>query len=45
MEIFCKLLEAESGKQFFLEYKVRHLNNYYGLLLDGIAGEHRHEWL
>lgn len=42
MEIFCKMLEAESGKQFFLEYKARHLDNYYILLLEGLASRNRH---
>ena len=32
MEIFCKLMEAECGKQFFREYKSNFLNIYYSLL-------------
>lgn len=45
MEIFCKLLEAESGKQFFTESKKKFFESYFTLLLDGFNGERRHEWL
>lgn len=45
IEIFCKLLEAESGKQFYLEYKIRHLQAFYSLLEEGLGSDHRHEWM
>lgn len=45
MEIFCKMLEAQSGKQFFKDYKFRYLSAYYERVAKELEGERGEEWL
>lgn len=44
VEIFCKVLECECGKQFFKEYKNQYLTDYFGKLGEGVA-EGQGKWL
>jgi hypothetical protein len=44
VELFCKVLECESGKQFFKEYKNQYLAEYFERLGEGVA-EGQGKWL
>lgn len=45
VESFCRLLEAESGKQFFKDYKFKFFSAYYSRLIAELSGERAEDWL
>jgi len=45
MEIFCKLMEAEEGKNFFKAHKSHYIDSYYTLLSENLRGKNQFEWL